>query len=339
MANRSFISIVTIGLLLSFIVSVPRQVESIGVCYGRQGDNLPPANEVVELYKSYGIGGIRLYDNNHDVLEALRGSNIPVIIDVLESDLTVMASDPAAASGWVNDNIQPFSPDVNFRYIAVGNELIPGSHPQDILPAMQNLQNALVSVGLQDRIKVSTSVSTNVLGNSYPPSAGTFSSNILPILQPIVAFLSANDAPLLVNVYPYFSYIGNPDSISLDYALFTSPAPVVIDGQLQYQNLFDAIIDALFSALENVGGGDVNLVVSETGWPSDGEEVATLQNAQTYLSNLINHVGQGTPKRPGIHIDTYLFALFDENLKQPQGTENHYGLFSPDKQPKYSLNL
>ncbi|KAH0470799.1 hypothetical protein IEQ34_000522 [Dendrobium chrysotoxum] len=335
MANSNFFSIVAFGLLLCFLSA---GVESIGVCYGRDGNNLPPVNEAIDLYKSNNIGGIRLYDYNPDAFQALRGSNIAVIVDI--PDPSSFAFDPSVALAWVQNNIQAFQ-DVNFRYIVVGNQLIPGDKAIFILPAMQQLQNALQSVGLQDRIKVSTSIFTaGVFANSYPPSAGTFSSDALATLQPIIGFLVANGAPLLVNVFPYFHYLNDRDHISLDYALFTSPGTVVTDGQLQYQNLFDAILDALYSALEKVGGGGVTIVVSESGWPSDGRDIATQQNAQTYLSNLIQHVGRGTPKRPGISIDTYIFAMFDENLEQPQGTDqNHYGLFTPNKQPKYSLSF
>ncbi|KAH0470828.1 hypothetical protein IEQ34_000551 [Dendrobium chrysotoxum] len=302
------------------------------------GNNLPPPNDVIGLYKSYNIGGIRLYAPNQDAFQGLRGSNIEVIIDV-GIDVASLASDPSVAYTWVQSNIQPFSQDVNFRYIAVGNELIPGPQAQNVLPAMQNVRDALQSVGLQDKIKVSTSVSTIVLGNSYPPSAGAFSSDALSTLQPIIGFLTGTGAPLLANVHPYFSYIGNLNTVSLDYALFTSPGAVVQDGQLQYQNLFDATVDALYSALEKVGGNSVPIVVSESGWPSDGGVGASTENAQTYVSNLIRHVWQGTPKRPGNYIDTFIFSMFDENMKQPQGTENHFGLFNPDKQPKYSLSF
>ncbi|XP_020572536.1 glucan endo-1,3-beta-glucosidase-like [Phalaenopsis equestris] len=338
MANNSFISVVTIGLLLISFINIS-EVESIGVSYGRVGNNLPPANEVIGLYQNFGINGIRLYDTNHDVLQALRGTNIAVIIDVLEPDVTAIAKSDLAAAEWVRDNILPYYQDVNFRYIAVGNELIPGSHPYDISPAMNKLQAALQQVGLDGKIKISTSVSTGVLGNSWPPSKSFFSPSITSNLQPIVSFLSQHGSPLLVNVYPYFSVIESKGKITLDYALFTASDTVFSDNGLDYQNLFDAIVDALYTSLENMEGGrSVNLVVSETGWPSDGGGVATWQNAQTYISHLIDHVKQGTPKKPG-EIETYIFSLFDENLKNPPGTENHYGLFTPTKQPKYSLKI
>ena len=40
----------------------------IGVNYGMQGDNLPPATEVIKLYKQNEIGKIRLFDPDPSVL-------------------------------------------------------------------------------------------------------------------------------------------------------------------------------------------------------------------------------------------------------------------------------
>ncbi|CAA7398531.1 unnamed protein product [Spirodela intermedia] len=114
---------------------------------------------------------------------------------------------------------------------------------------MQNIYNALSSAGLANQIKVSTVVDMGILGQSYPPSAGKFTASSKRFLTPIVGFLTRTGAPLLANVYPYFSYIGNQRDISLDYALFTSPGTVVTDGRFVYQNLFDAILDSVQAAL------------------------------------------------------------------------------------------
>ncbi|CAL9111225.1 unnamed protein product [Musa textilis] len=331
-------SIYSTALLVSVLTAVPASVSAIGVCYGRLGNNLPPPGEVVNLYKANKIGSMRIYDPNNEVLQALRGSNIQLVVDVPNENLQSLASDASAAREWVQKNVVAFRPSVSFRYIAVGNEVIPGGLAQYVLPAMQNVQNAVSSAGLQNQIKVSTSVATTVLGTSYPPSAGAFSSAAQTHMNPIVQFLARNGAPLLLNVYPYFAYKDNRNQISASYALFTSTEVVVRDGQFGYRNLFDAMVDAVYAAMEKVGGSNVAIVVSESGWPSAGDFAATIDNAKTYNQNLIRHVGQGTPRRSGRPLETYIFAMFNENQKNPE-LEKHFGLFNPNKQPVYPISF
>ncbi|QCD85943.1 glucan 1 [Vigna unguiculata] len=278
---------------------------------------------------------MRIYFPESETLEALRGSDIEVIMDVARESLQSM-TDQNAAMDWVNTNIVPYAQDVNFRYIAVGNEIRPNyNEAQYILPAMTNIHNAISSANLQGQIKVSTAIDSTLISNPYPPNDGVFNSP--SYIKPIVEFLKSNGAPLLANIYPYFAYIGDQQNIPLEYALFTQQGT----NSVGYQNLFDAMLDSTYAALEKVGASDVKIVVSESGWPSEGGDGASTQNAATYYANLISHAksGSGTPKRPGGPIETYLFAMFDENNKQGAESERHFGLFTPDKSPKYQLSF
>ncbi|XP_058733653.1 glucan endo-1,3-beta-glucosidase-like [Vicia villosa] len=312
---------------------------SIGVCYGRVADNLPPADEVIDLFQSSGIGRMRIYDPDHATLQTLRGSNIELVIETRNEDIKSIAKSVSVATEWIQINILKYSQDVKFRYIVVGNEIDPINDETSnyVLLAMQNIFTALTSSNLQNKIKVSTAIQLNLLGSSYPPSSGAFDKSATPYITPIVKFLVDTKAPLLANVYTYFSYISDPTSIDISYALFTSQT-VLRDGSIEYQNLFDATLGAIYAALKKVGGANLEVVVSESGWPSDGGVAASVENAQTYYENLIKHVSKGNPARPNQPLETYLFAMFDENQKGPAATERHFGLFSPDKQIKYQIS-
>lgn len=333
MAEHGAAYMLAAAMALGVLAAIPA-VESIGVCYGVNGDGLPSASDVVELYKSNGISAVRIYYPDGDALRALSGTNIGVIMDVGNDQLGSLASDPAAASAWVQANVVPYQGAVNIRYIAVGNE-VSGGDAASILPAMQNLNSALSAAGLGG-IKVSTAVSQGVTVG-YPPSKGAFSSDASSYMTPIAQYLASTGAPLLANVYPYFSYVGTP-GMDIGYALFTAQGTVVQDEGNGYQNLFDALVDTFYSALESAGGGGVAVVVSESGWPSDGGTAASVANAQTYNQNLINHVGQGTPKRPGA-MEAFVFAMFNEDKKGGAETEKHFGLFNTDKSPAYSISF
>jgi hypothetical protein len=189
----------------------------------------------------------------------------------------------------------------------------------------------------------------DVITNSFPPSSAVFAQSYM---TEVARFLASINAPLLANVQPYFAYQGNPGSISLSYALFRPGAPPVTDSGngLVYTNLFDAMVDAMYAALEKAGAPAVSVVVSESGWPSAGGVGATVENARAYNQGLIDHVAYGkgtfekpgpfgTPKKPG-PMEVYIFSIFSENQKPGDETQRNFGLFYPtNKVPVYGINF
>ncbi|PNX89837.1 glucan endo-1,3-beta-glucosidase 14-like protein, partial [Trifolium pratense] len=105
-----------------------------------------------------------------------------------------------------------------------------------------------------------------------------------------------------------------------------------------------AQIDAVYAAIKAIGYTNVEVKVSETGWPSNGDsdEIgATPQNAKLYNGNLLRRIEekQGTPAKPLVPIDVYVFALFNEDLKPGPASERNYGLYYPNGSPVYNIGL
>ncbi|CAL9039126.1 unnamed protein product [Musa banksii] len=204
MATRGALSIDGFALVVSVLVAVPTGSlsPSLSVCLLPKLTPWPLCMTIFFYIRYQSSSQLHFRRAINRCLQSVRNSNIQVLMGVPNEDLQSLASDPSTASDWVQSNVVGNWPSVTFRYIAVGNEVIPGDLARYVLPAMRNIQSALSSVGLQDQIKVSTAVSTGVLGSSYPPSAGAFSSAAKTYLSPILQFLASNAAPLFVNVYP-----------------------------------------------------------------------------------------------------------------------------------------
>ncbi|KAH7422623.1 hypothetical protein KP509_12G017700 [Ceratopteris richardii] len=313
------------------------------------GDNLPPPKEVVELIKDTYIDSVKLYNADGKVLAALANTGISVVLGVENELIPPLARSPYAAQIWVKQHIKPFYPATSITAIAVGNEVLTGDDKKLmalLVPAMNNLQLALLGMDVHEKIKISTPSSMAVLAISSPPSLAAFKPQILPYAKQVLQFLAHTGSAFMVNAYPYFAYASDPKGVSLDYALFASKQGVKDPHTgFTYGSLFDAQIDAVHFAINAVGFKQhIPVIVSETGWPSNGdknETGATMQNAQIYNSNLIKRVksGVGTPLYPQEAIPTYIFALFNENEKPGPSSERNFGLFQPSKAVVYDAGL
>ncbi|KAK7341488.1 hypothetical protein VNO80_24419 [Phaseolus coccineus] len=344
-SNTSFL--LQLSLIITALYTAVSQ-PFIGVNYGQVADNLPAPEVSAELLKSTTVGKVRLYGADPAIIKALANSGIGIVIGAANGDIPSLASDPDSATQWVNANVLPHYPESNITLIAVGNEIIKSGDDglaSQLLPAMQNVQNALNSASLGGKIKVSTVHSMAVLTQSEPPSAGSFDPALMDILQPLVAFLKNNESPFAINPYPFFAYQSDPRPETLAFCLFQPHSGRVDQGSGKvYSNMFDAQVDAVHSGLSSMGLEDMEIVIAETGWPSRGDtnEVgATLENARAYNGNLIAHLRSmvGTPSMPGKSVDTFIFALYDEDLKPGPASERAFGLFKTDLTMAYDVGL
>ncbi|VAH47632.1 unnamed protein product [Triticum turgidum subsp. durum] len=297
---------------------------SIGINYGQIADNLPSPSRVSMLLRS-----------------------MQFVIGIGNENVSAMV-DPAAARAWVQQHVRPYLPSTRITCITVGNEVFKGNDTDlkdSLLPAMKSVYQALGALGLQGQVNVTTAHSLDIMGSSYPPSAGAFRPDVVPYIQPLLDFLSAARSPFLINCYPYFAYKDDPTGVPLEYVLFQPNAGVTDPTTgLNYDNMLYAQVDSVYAAIQALGHADVDVKISETGWPSRGdpdEAGATPQYAGIYIGNLLRRIEskQGTPLRPAVPIDVYVFALFNENLKPGPASERNYGLFYPDGTPVYNVGL
>ncbi|KAH9749444.1 hypothetical protein WN944_012536 [Citrus x changshan-huyou] len=340
------IALIPFFLLLSLTFS-DFGVTCLGVNYGQVANNLPPPDKVVDLLSSLKITKSRIYDTNPQVLTAFANSNIELIVTV-ENQMLAVLVDPQQALQWVSTHIKPYFPATKITGIAVGNEVFTDDDTsliQNLVPATVSIHGALVQLGLDKYIQVSTPNSLAVLEESYPPSAGSFKTEVAGIMSQYLQFLSSTKAPFWINAYTYFAYKDAPNRISLDYALF-NPNSGMVDPytKLHYDNMLYAQVDAAIFAMARLGYNGIEVRVSETGWPSKGDpnEVgATVVNAATYNKNLLRRqmANEGTPLRPNMRLEVYLFALFNEDMKPGPTSERNYGLFQPDGTMAYNVGL
>ncbi|XP_020225166.1 glucan endo-1,3-beta-glucosidase 8 isoform X1 [Cajanus cajan] len=322
----------------------------VGVNWGTMATHKLPPNKVIKMLQENGFDKLKLFDAEEWIMAALMGTDIEVMIAIPNNMLEEMSKNPQVADSWVYENVTSYlyPGGLNIKYIAVGNEPFlkeyNGSYLQSTLPALKNIQTSLNGWGLGSQIKVTVPFNADVYyspDSNQVPSAGDFRPEVRDQTIEIVQFLYANNAPFTVNIYPFLSLYGN-DHFPFDFAFFDGNNKPLIDGNSVYTNVFDANLDTLLWALEKAGYPDMDIIVGEVGWPTDGDRNANVQNAKRFNMGLLKHAlsGNGTPKRKSL-IDIYLFSLIDENAKSiaPGNFERHWGLYEFDGKPKYELDL
>ncbi|KAL1222935.1 Glucan endo-1,3-beta-glucosidase 14 [Cardamine amara subsp. amara] len=352
MTPRSFTrlsNLIHVSVLLSLVFSgnILQTVTSLGINYGQVGNNLPSPDKVINLLRSLRITKTRIYDTNPQILSSFANSNIEIIVTI-ENQVLPLLQDPQQALQWVDSHIKPYIPATRITGIMVGNELYTDDDSSLIgymMPAIINIHKALVQLGLDRYIQVSSPSSLAVLAESYPPSAGSFKPEVSSVMQQLLDFLEATKSPFWINAYPYFAYKDNPKEIPIDYVLFNRNIGMTDPNtRLHYDNMMYAQVDAVAFAAAKLGYRNIEVRVAETGWPSKGdvgETGASLVNAATYNRNLMmrQFAGEGTPARRNSRLDVYIFALFNEDMKPGPTSEKNYGIFQPDGSLAYNLGF
>ncbi|KAJ6711122.1 GLYCOSYL HYDROLASE FAMILY 17 PROTEIN [Salix koriyanagi] len=183
-------------LLVSFslTVNIANSQSFIGVNYGQVADNLPPPSATAKLLQSTSIQKVRLYGSDPAIIKALANTGIGIVIGTANGDIPALASNPSFAKNWINTNMLPFYPASKIILINVGNEVMASGDQNlmnKLLPAMQNVQNALNDVSLGGEIKVSTVHSMGVLKQSEPPSSGRFDPSYEDLIKGLLGFNNA----------------------------------------------------------------------------------------------------------------------------------------------------
>ncbi|KAK7277187.1 hypothetical protein RIF29_18338 [Crotalaria pallida] len=342
-----------VALLLFYLLAISVSVEGdafIGVNIGTDVTDMPSPNDIVALLKAQSVQHVRLYDADRAMLLALAHTGIRVTISVPNDQLLGIGQSNVTAANWVTRNVLAHVPATNITAIAVGSEVLtalPNAAPV-LVSALKFIQSALVAANLDQQIKVSTPHSSSVILDSFPPSQAFFNRTWDPVMVPLLKFLQSTGSYLMLNVYPYYDYMQSNDAIPLDYALFRPlpPNKEAVDANtlLHYTNVFDAVVDAAYFAMSYLNFTNIPILVTESGWPSKGdssEPDATPDNANTYNSNLIRHVlnNTGTPKHPGVTVSTYIYELYNEDLRSGPVSEQNWGLFYANGAPVYTLHL
>ncbi|PWA87969.1 glycoside hydrolase family 17 [Artemisia annua] len=318
-----------------------------GINYGRLADNIPSPKDVVRLLKAAKLKNVRIYDFDHNVLNAFRGSGLDLVIGLPNERVKDLSSSADTAYTWVKENVQNYIKDTNIVGIAVGNEVLGGGDldlQTALFGAIQNIYNATQRLKLSG-VQITTAHSQAVFSNSYPPSSCIFKEEVAQNMKKILDLFKEMGSPFCLNAYPFLAYMGSPDKIDINYALF-NPTDGIYDEKwkLHYDNMLDAQIDAAYAALEDAGFNKMEVIVTETGWASRGdpnEAAATFENARTYNYNLKKRLAKrkGTPRRPKSMLKAYIFALFNEKDKPGPTSERNFGLYKPDGTITYDIGF
>jgi glucan endo-1,3-beta-glucosidase 4 len=320
----------------------------VGINIGTDMSNMPPDSAIVSILQAKRITHVRLFDADHQMLTTLAHSGIEVMVSIPNDQLLRVGQSRSDAADWVNKNVAAFVPATNITSIAVGNEVLTAlpNAALVLIPAIQFLQAAILAANLNSQVKISTPTSMDLIPKPFPPSTAQFNSTWNQIMSQYLQFLRNTGSVFMLNAQPYYGYTKGRGIFPLEYALFRSINPDTqnVDPNTDhvYTNMFDAMVDAAYYSMQALNFSGIPVVVTQTGWPwlgSSNEPDANVDNALAYNTNLIQHVlnNSGTPSQPSVQVSTYIYELFNEDLRTGPLSEKNWGIAFPNGTATYNL--
>lgn len=98
----NFLLIIVIVIALMGIVS---NGSSVGVNWGTMASHQLPPEKVVEMMKANGFVKVKLFEADPNILEALTGTDIEVMLAIPNYMLMELSQDSGLAVSWVEENV------------------------------------------------------------------------------------------------------------------------------------------------------------------------------------------------------------------------------------------
>lgn len=97
-----------LGAMLLVCVVVVQSVDGLGVNWGTISVNPLPPGYVVKMLQANNITKVKLFDADFNVVRAMAGTNIEVMVAAPNAMLDTLANTPGAADSWVKENVTQF---------------------------------------------------------------------------------------------------------------------------------------------------------------------------------------------------------------------------------------
>lgn len=81
---------------------------AIGINWGTRSSHKLPPPVVADLLKENRVGKVKLFEADPDILRALMGSGIEVMVGIPNELLGVLGSSPSVCDQWVSRNVSRF---------------------------------------------------------------------------------------------------------------------------------------------------------------------------------------------------------------------------------------